>query len=98
MNNQFDELTKSMAQSVARRGALKKFGLGLAGMELACFGVAGAAKADAKGSPWGCLSDNDSGGTNPCYRAACVNKCGDIAVNACCCHCRGPGAGAVTAL
>ena len=35
MNNQFDELTKSMAQSVARRAALKKFGIGLAGISLA---------------------------------------------------------------
>jgi len=35
MNDQFDELTKSLAQSVTRRGALKKFGLGLAGMALA---------------------------------------------------------------
>ena len=40
MNNQFDELTKQMAQSVTRRAALKKFGLGLAGMALACFGLA----------------------------------------------------------
>jgi hypothetical protein len=40
MNNQFDELTKSMAQSVTRRGALEKFGIGLAGMALACFGLA----------------------------------------------------------
>jgi len=39
MNNQFDELTKSMAQSVTRRAALKKFGVGLAGMALACFGL-----------------------------------------------------------
>ncbi len=39
MNNKFDELTKSMAQSVTRRGALKKFGVGLAGMALACFGM-----------------------------------------------------------
>jgi hypothetical protein len=45
MNNEFDELTKSLAQSVTRRGALKKFGLGLAGMALACFGLA--SKADA---------------------------------------------------
>src|SRR5437867_2458757 len=37
MNNQFDELTKSMAQSVTRRAALKKFGVGLAGAALACF-------------------------------------------------------------
>ena len=40
MNNQFDELTKSLAQSVTRRAALKKFGVGLAGMALACFGLA----------------------------------------------------------
>ena len=39
MNNQFDELTKSLAQSVTRRGALKKFGVGLAGMALAWFGL-----------------------------------------------------------
>ena len=40
MNNKFDELTKSMAQSVSRRAAFKKFGMGLAGMALACFGLA----------------------------------------------------------
>jgi hypothetical protein len=39
MNNKFDELTKSLAQSVTRRAALKKFGAGLAGMALACFGL-----------------------------------------------------------
>ena len=45
MNNQFDELTKGLAQSVTRRAALKKFGVGLAGMALACFGLANKAKA-----------------------------------------------------
>ena len=45
MNNQFDELTKSVAQSVTRRAALKKFSVGLAGMALACFGLASKAKA-----------------------------------------------------
>jgi len=45
MNNQFDELTKSLAQSVTRRAAFKKFGLGLAGMALACFGLASKAEA-----------------------------------------------------
>lgn len=39
MYHQFDELTKGLAQSVTRRGALKKFGVGLAGMALACFGL-----------------------------------------------------------
>ena len=45
MNNKFDELTKSLAQSVTRRAALKKFGVGLAGMALACFGLANSSRA-----------------------------------------------------
>ena len=45
MSNKFDELTKGMAQSVTRRAALKKFGVGLAGMTLAFFGLANKAKA-----------------------------------------------------
>jgi hypothetical protein len=40
MNDKFDELAKGMAESVTRRGALKKFGVGLAGIALACFGLA----------------------------------------------------------
>jgi hypothetical protein len=36
MNNKFDELTKGLAQSVTRRAALKKFGIGIAGMSPAC--------------------------------------------------------------
>jgi hypothetical protein len=43
--NQFDELAKGMAQSVTRRQALKEFGVGLAGMALACFGLANVAEA-----------------------------------------------------
>ena len=45
MNNKFDELTKDLAQSVTRRAALKKFGVSMAGMALACFGLAGTAYA-----------------------------------------------------
>jgi hypothetical protein len=45
MNKQFDELTKGLARSVTRRGALKKFSLALAGMALACFGMANKAEA-----------------------------------------------------
>jgi hypothetical protein len=40
MNNKFDELAKGLAQSVTRRQAFKRFGVGLAGMVLACFGLA----------------------------------------------------------
>ena len=45
MNDQFDELTKSMAQSITRRGALKQFGVGLAGAALAFLGLASKASA-----------------------------------------------------
>ena len=48
MNNTFDELAKGLAQSVTRRQALKKFGIGLGGMALACFGLANKAEAATK--------------------------------------------------
>jgi len=59
MNNKFDELTKSMAQSVTRRAALKKFGTGLAGMALACFGLANKAEADPNKPPPWCNTSTD---------------------------------------
>ena len=45
MNDTFDELAKGLAQSVTRRGALKKFGLGLAGLALASLGLVNKAEA-----------------------------------------------------
>ena len=39
MNPTLDELTKNFAQSVTRRSALKRFGLGLAGVALAKLGI-----------------------------------------------------------
>ena len=61
MNNKFDELTKSLAQSVTRRAALKKFGVGIAGMALACFGLAIKTGAQTGCLPngWACKSNND---------------------------------------
>ena len=56
MNHKFDELTKSMAQSVTRRQALRRFGLGLAGMALACFGLAN--KTQGQSKP-GCQNNTD---------------------------------------
>ena len=53
MNNKFDELTKGMAQSVTRRAALKKFGVGLAGMALAAFGLANKTQAQSVCLPEG---------------------------------------------
>jgi hypothetical protein len=48
MNDKFDDLAKGLARSTTRRQALKKFGVGLAGMTLACLGLESTAKADTK--------------------------------------------------
>ena len=45
MSSKFDELAKGLAQSVTRRAALKKFGVGLAGIALAALGRANEAQA-----------------------------------------------------
>jgi hypothetical protein len=46
MKDQFDELARNMAQSLTRRGALKKFGAGLAGIALATLGLTNKAHAN----------------------------------------------------
>ena len=52
MSNKFDELTKSISQSVTRRGALKKFGSFLGGTALAgLLALAFSAHADLPGNP-----------------------------------------------
>ena len=71
MNDKFDELAMNMAQSVTRRGALKKFGVGLAGIALAALGLANKAQADP-----GCKSDADCGGLT-CCKGKCVDVCFD---------------------
>jgi hypothetical protein len=65
MSNKFDELAKELAQSVTRRQALKRFSVGLAGMALACFGLANQAEA---GDSASCLPEGApcTFGTNPC--------------------------------
>ncbi|HEY5913992.1 MAG TPA: twin-arginine translocation signal domain-containing protein [Verrucomicrobiae bacterium] len=67
MNDKFDKLAKGLAQSVTRRGALKKFGAGLAGIALAALGLAN--KAEAREQPG---SANAGGGPKPfhcrCYK------------------------------
>ncbi len=48
MNDKFDELAKSLAQSVTRRQALKKSGVALAGIALGFLGLANNASATPK--------------------------------------------------
>ena len=71
MNTKFDELTKGLAQSVTRRGALKKFSVGLAGMALACLGLTN--KAHAVGEP--CQSNKDCGSLQVCCKSKSGNAC-----------------------
>jgi len=73
MNTKFDELTKSMAQSVTRRAALKRFGVGLAGMALAAFGLANSAQAK------GCTTDADCGIHKICSGGTCIRPCASTA-------------------
>ena len=72
MSNKFDELTKNMAQAVTRRAALKKFGVGFAGLALACLGLATRANA---GTPT--FSTIDFPGSVYTL-AAGINSSGDI--------------------
>jgi hypothetical protein len=71
VNNKFDELTKSMTQSVTRRAALKKFSLGFAGMALACFGLANKAEAG-EAACNNCLNNCKASGGSGQY---CKNQC-----------------------
>ena len=98
MNNKFDELTKSLAQSVTRRAALKKFGIGLAGMVLACFGLATDAQADKTKTGPGlvpCATDADCGSGNVCCSGFCFAAIPDWCdpTVSCCCYCAGKDTG-----
>ena len=62
MNNKFDELTKGLAQSVTRRQALRRFGVGLAGIVLASLGLGHTTKAEAaQSSTYTCCRYGGSG-------------------------------------
>ena len=77
MNNKFDELAMSMAQSVTRRGALKKFGLGLAGIALASMGIANSAHAEPR-RKYRCHCDLADFGCDPnSSYVDCIDWCGN---------------------
>jgi hypothetical protein len=79
MNDKFDELAKGLAQSVTRRGALKKFGIGVAGVVLASLGFASNAQADPKPKThFKCICGLTGYGcdiTSPTYND-CITYCG----------------------
>jgi hypothetical protein len=87
MSNKFDELSKSLAQSLTRRQAFRKFGLGLAGMALACFGLAGSADAANSCWPGGTVCFNAwNGGRDPAKD--CRKCCNGYLCAYGICHCQ----------
>ena len=76
MNDKFDELVKSMAQSVTRRGAFKKFGLGLTGIVLAAVGLPKEAQATKPRFHCHCGSVNYGCDPNQGNFSDCVFYCG----------------------
>jgi hypothetical protein len=77
MNNQFDQLARSVAESVSRRQALRRFGAGLAASVLAAMGFASKAGAD-PGKNWRCHCKKPYWGCDPanldCF-AVCSTLC-----------------------
>ena len=70
MNNKFDQMTKSVAQSVTRRQSLTRFGLGLAAIALTGFGFVVRGRAClASGSP--CDPDSDRADENRSCNKCC---------------------------
>ena len=68
MSGKFDELAKGLAQSVTRRQALKKFGVGLVGVAVACFGLANKGEAQT-----GCVAIGYPCRTNKeCCSGSCI--------------------------
>lgn len=91
MDKQFDELSKSLAEGVSRRDALRKFALGLMGVLLATLGLGSTAWAGGQR----CGSDAQCGGSpNACCNHVCVNlqtdpnncgACGNVCASGVCC-------------
>ncbi len=69
MDRQFDELSKSLAEGLSRRDALRKFGLGVAGVLLAAVGLQGRAWAGVN-----CTSNADCKSFDYCCGGTCINK------------------------
>ena len=76
MNDKFDELAKGLAQSVTRRGVLKKFGVGLAGIALALLGLPNVAHAGPRRFHCHCGSLNYGCDPNSPTFSDCVFYCG----------------------
>lgn len=75
MNNKFDELAKGLAQSVTRRAALRRCGLGLGGVLLGSSSLARRALANPVSGPSAIITHNFTGSTSAdCPNGAFCDK------------------------
>jgi hypothetical protein len=71
MSDKFDELAKALAQPVARRDALKRFGVSVAAFELAALGLTNDAQAGTRGIGQKCSSNSQCQSGLWCVRGVC---------------------------
>src|SRR6266567_409356 len=84
MDDKFDELAKKMAQSVTRRSALKKFGVGLAAAVLASLGLVNKAQAQSRKA---CLNKCSSDCTKQCGQGSKGGVCWGYCYSICAANC-----------
>jgi hypothetical protein len=73
MNTKFDELTKSMAQAVTRRQAIRRLGAGIVGAALAMLGI-GTTQAQNYAGALCCTYLCRSDWVTPFYSRTCLKK------------------------
>ena len=83
MNSKFDELARGLAQSVTRRGAMRKFGFGIVGIALTSLGLTKKVGADPITY---CLTDADCPNGKVCSSGICAQR-----FHNCQCHQAGYG-------
>ena len=80
MDKQLDELSKSLAEGVSRRQALREFGIGLAGVLLAAVGIGSSRTACAQGTVQCCTWTCDAP-ISPKHNRVKVKSCGSPCPN-----------------
>jgi len=72
MDKQFDELSKSLADGVSRREALRKFGAGLAGLLFVAIGLGSAGRAYAAAGTCCTYFSEKGNGCDGSYEYHCI--------------------------
>ena len=85
MNHKFDQLAKSVAESVTRRQAFKRFGFGLAAMALPGFALSSKAASHCIQSGFPCGKPGQ-GGCGSCCNKSFFCEISEESGRQCCCN------------